>query len=131
MLRLQCLNRQKGNKALLIVNQKLKLDDLPSLEPVMYFNEDEMVKAVADIEKGILALNAPLHSDLETLLLENGSDQRSLYGFNIYFDKTIEYDSLINPPRNREAGFPRVSRDVADPKAREAIQEIVETWIQN
>lgn len=26
-------------------------------------------------------------------------------------------DSMINPPRNREAGFPRVGRDVADPAA--------------
>ena len=57
--------------------------------------------------------------------MENGSKQSSLYGFNIYFDGEIEYDSLINPPRNREAGFPRVGRDVADPRAREAIQEIV------
>ncbi len=81
----------------------------------MYFNEDEMVKAVADVDKGILELNAELHSDLEQMLLENGSDQKSFYGFNIYFDGEIEYDFMINPPRNREAGFPRVGRDVADP----------------
>ncbi len=69
--------------------------------------------------------------DLEELLLENGSSQRHLYGFNIYYDKEIEYDSMINPPRNREAGFPRVGRDVADPKAREAIKEIVDKWIKS
>ena len=56
---------------------------------------------------------------IEQMLLENGSDQKSLYGFNIYFDGEIEYDSMINPPRNREAGFPRVGRDVVDPVARE------------
>ena len=99
------------------------------MEDEMYFNEDEMVKAVADIDKGILALNAELHSDLEQLLLENGSDQKSLYGFNIYFDGEIEYDSMINPPRNREAGYPRVGRDVADPAAREIIRSLVEKWI--
>lgn len=95
----------------------------------MFFNDEEMVKAVADIDEGILAINAELHSDLEQLLLDNGSSQSSLYGFNIYFDKEIEYDSLINPPRNREAGFPREGRGVADPKARQAIEEIVEKWI--
>ena len=116
---------------MIIVEKVIQISELPNLEEVMYFDEDEMVKAVADIDKGILALNAPLHSDLESLLLENGSEQRHLYGFNIYYDKEIEYDSMINPPRNREAGFPRVGRYVADPQAREAIKEIVDKWIKS
>lgn len=48
----------------------------------------------------------------------------------LILDKTIEYDSLINPPRNREAGFPRVGRYVADPAARQKIAEVVNKWIQ-
>ena len=115
---------------MIIVSKVIPIDNLPNLEEKMFFNEDEMVKAVADVDKGILALNAELHSDLEQLLLENGSEQKSLYGFNIYFDGEIEYDSMINPPRNREAGFPRVGRDVADPVAREKIKELVEKWIK-
>ncbi|WP_049945693.1 MULTISPECIES: DUF5674 family protein [unclassified Butyrivibrio] len=115
---------------MIIVEEEIKIEQMPVLEDKMYFNEDEMVKAVADVDKGILALNAELHSDLEQMLLENGSDQKSLYGFNIYFDGEIEYDSMINPPRNREAGFPRVGRDVADPVAREKIKELVEKWIK-
>ena len=114
-----------------IIKQPIQLSDLSHLEQEMFFNEDEMVKAVADIERGTLALNAPLHSDLEELLLENGSAQKSLYGFNIYYDGMVEYDSMINPPRNREAGYPRAGRDVADPHARERIQEIVSQWIKN
>jgi len=115
---------------MIIVSKIIPLESLPKLEEKMYFNEDEMVKAVADIDKGILALNAELHSDLEQLLLDNGSAQKALYGFNIYFDGEIEYDSMINPPRNREAGFPRVGRDVADLVAREKIKELVEKWIK-
>ena len=84
-----------------------------------------------DIERGLLAVNADLHADLEELLLENGSEQKNLYGYNILYDGwEIEYDSLINPPRNREAGYPRVGRYVADPEARERIQEIVKKWIK-
>ena len=115
---------------MIIVDKEINIDQLSTLEDKLYFNDDEMIKAVADIDKGILALNAELHSDLEQLLLENGSNQKSLYGFNIYFDGEIEYDSMINPPRNREAGFPRVGRDVADPVAREKIRELVEKWIK-
>lgn len=78
-----------------------------------------MVKCVVDIEKELLAINAELHSDLEKYLLDNGSENKNLYGINILLDDyEIEFDSLINPPRNREAGFPRVGRDVVDPIAR-------------
>ncbi len=115
---------------MMIVSSIIPLESLPDLEEKMFFNEDEMVKAVADVDKDILAMNAELHSDLEQLLLDNGSDQKSLYGFNIYYDGEIEYDSMINPPRNREAGFPRAGRDVADPVAREKIKELVEKWIK-
>lgn len=115
---------------MLIVKEIINIQDLPELESEMFFNEEEMVKAVADIANDTLALNAELHSDLEQLLLENGANQKNLYGFNIYFDGEIEYDSMINPPRNRDAGYPRVGRDVADPHARKRIQEIVEKWIQ-
>ena len=124
-------NSEKAGIIMKIIKQPIQLTDLSKLEQEMFFNEDEMVKAVADIEQGTLALNAPLHSDLEEMLLENGSSQASLYGFNIYFDGEIEYDSMINPPRNRAAGYPRVGRDVADPHARERIQEIVRQWIKN
>lgn len=84
-----------------------------------------------DIEKDLLAINAELHSDLEKYLLDNGSNNRDLYGINILLDDfEIEFDSLFNPPRNREAGFPRVGRDVADPVAREKIVEVVNKWIE-
>ncbi len=90
-----------------------------------------MIKCVVDIEKDLLAINAELHSDLEKYLLDNGSNNRDLYGINILLDDfEIEFDSLINPPRNREAGFPRVGRDVADPVAREKIVEVVNKWIE-
>ena len=60
----------------------------------------DMVKAVVDIENKILAVDAELHSDLEELLLENGSKQENLWGINIYphepGEKFIEYTSLIN-----------------------------------
>lgn len=115
---------------MLILNERIKITELPTLEEKMFFDEDEMVKAVADIDKGLLALNAGLHVDLEQLLLDEGSSQKSLYGFNIYYDGEIEYDSMINPPRNREAGYPRVGRDVADPEARRRIEEVVRQWIQ-
>lgn len=90
-----------------------------------------MSKAVVDTGRELIAVNAELHSDLESLLLENGSEQRNLYGINILFDeREIEFDSMINSPRNREAGYPRAGRTVADPEARKRIEEVVSKWIE-
>ena len=43
-----------------------------------------MVKAVVDIEEELIAIDAELHSDLEELLLDNGSKQANLWGINLY-----------------------------------------------
>lgn len=103
---------------------------------VQYLNElaknfyGEMIKAVADVDKGLIALDAELHSDLERMLLENGSSQESLWGFNIYpqldGDDFIEFDSLINirPRQNNR------SRDVENPAIREEILSLVGKFIK-
>ena len=111
-----------------ILQERISKEDLKSLPGEQYF--EDMIKCVVDVDKELVAVNAELHCDLEEMLLENGSRQRSLYGINILFDDwEIEYDSMINPPRNREAGYPRVGRYVADPKARAKIEEVVKKWI--
>ncbi|MBI2871460.1 MAG: hypothetical protein HYY14_07125 [Candidatus Omnitrophica bacterium] len=60
----------------------------------------DMVKAVVDVERELIALDAELHADLEALLLENGSKQRGLWGINFYpaakADEWVEFDSMIN-----------------------------------
>ena len=59
-----------------------------------------LVKAVVDVERRILAVDAELHADEEALLLENGSKQKDLWGINLYLelkgDDFIEFDSMIN-----------------------------------
>ena len=60
----------------------------------------DLVKAVVDVERELLALDAELHADLEALLLQDGSQQQHLWGINLYPEITgegfIEFDSLIN-----------------------------------
>ena len=89
----------------------------------------DMIKCVADVKKGLLALDAELHADLERLLLENGSAGEDLWGFNLYPDEEgedfIEYDSLINIRSWQN----NPTRDVLDPDIREAIKQIVEQFI--
>ena len=112
-----------------ILDKKITYEQLFLIEEETFFHD--MMKCVVDTKRKLIAVNAELHSDLEQLLLDNGSDQHFLYGINILCDDNeVEFDSLINPPRNREAGYPRAGRDVADPKAREQIMEVVNLSIE-
>lgn len=95
-----------------------------------------MVKAVVDIHSGIICVDGELHSDLKSMLLGSGSKQEHLYGINLIwdpfpddYDSMIEFDSLINTPRNRDDGYPRAGRTDASPEKRKAIKTIVEKWV--
>src|SRR3989344_8143535 len=59
-----------------------------------------LVKAVIDIKKEIMVIDAPMHADEEKELLELGSHQDNLWGINLYPDLAnedfIEFDSMIN-----------------------------------
>ena len=50
----------------------------------------EMVKAVVDVERSVLAADAELHADLEAMLLEDGSKQKCLWSINLYPDLPVE-----------------------------------------
>lgn len=90
----------------------------------------DMVKVVVDVERQILALDAELHSDLESMLLENGSKQKDLWGINLYPDMReedfVEFDSLINirPSQGNR------SRGIVDKALRAKIVEIVSRKIK-
>ncbi|HLC76004.1 MAG TPA: DUF5674 family protein [Candidatus Peribacterales bacterium] len=60
----------------------------------------DMVKAVVDIERNIMAIGGELHADEEQMLLEQGSKQEHLWGINLYPDtmtaEWLEFDSMIN-----------------------------------
>ena len=89
----------------------------------------DMIKCVADVKRGLLALDADLHADLERMLLDEGSAQENLWGFNLWVeeegDDFIEYDSLINI-RSWQGNS---SRDVLDQEVRGKIENIVEKFI--
>jgi hypothetical protein len=89
-----------------------------------------MIKAVVDVEQGLLAVDAELHADLENMLLaENKSDQKDLWGVNLFLDKPkeewIEFTALINirPSMNNR------SMEVEDPDMRAKIRAIIEKLI--
>lgn len=109
---------EKIKNLMIVLDGKISIGQLSALEENLY---GDMIKAVADVRNNLLAVDAELHSDLERLLLENGSEQEDLWGFNIYPDMQgedfIEFDSLINirPRQNNR------SHDVEDAEVRRQI----------
>ena len=106
-----------------LVENTILIDELKSMSENMF---GTLVKAVVDIEKGIMVVDAELHSDEEELLLESESQQENLWGINLYPENVdnenwIEFDSMINI---RPASGNR-SRGIDDPKIRERITTIV------
>jgi hypothetical protein len=85
----------------------------------------DLIKAVVDLRRGIMLLDAELHADQEAELLAEGSAQRDLWGINLYPDVDgpdwLEFDSMINL---RPSSGNR-SRGVDDPAIREAIATLV------
>ena len=83
-----------------------------------------------DIEKEILAVGGELHADAESKLLDEGSKQTNLWGFNIYFgkseDERIQYTSLINiKPRQGNR-----SLEIGDASLRVKIKAIVDKRVK-
>ena len=80
-----------------IVENKISLLELREVAKEFYVT---MVKGVLDIEKEIIAFGGEYHADANEILIESGSRQSDVWGFNIYFDRPrdswIEYVSLIN-----------------------------------
>jgi hypothetical protein len=89
----------------------------------------DMVKAVVDVERKVMAIGGELHADEEQYLLENGSTQTNLWGINIYIDQplptAIEFDSMINV-RPSQANR---SRGVDNEELRKKIIEIVQSLL--
>lgn len=82
---------------MIIVKDGISIEELKKMAEEMF---GDLVKAVVDVERGIMAVGGELHSDEEALLLQDGSNQKNLWGVNLYpdiqTDEWIEFDSIIN-----------------------------------
>ena len=110
-----------------IIKDKISLEELKEMSAAKFGN---LVKAVVDIEKEIMAVDADLHADEEASLLEDGSSHKNLWGINIYPELTgadfVEFDSLINlrPSQGNR------SRGVDNREIQQKILEIVNKLVK-
>jgi hypothetical protein len=112
---------------IVLINKNIKVDDLKKIASKRH---GDLIKAVVDVEKGIIAIGGEMHADEEQFLLGNGSKQQNLWGINIYPDlgikEWIEFDSMINirPKQNN------CSRTIEDETLQNKIKEIVSSLVE-
>jgi len=110
------------------IDQTIAKIDLFPLELKGYVS---LVKVVVDVKRKVMIAGTSMHSDAESLLLEQGSEQANLWGINLYLKKSreewIDYDSMINLRPWQEND----SRGVDNPETRQKIREIVNSLVKD
>jgi len=101
---------------------RISIDELRRLAAGRF---GDLVKAVVDLERRVMIVDADLHADQEAELLAGGSRQQDLWGINLYPDLAgsdwLEFDSLIN----LRPSFGNRSRGVDAPATRDRIADLV------
>lgn len=88
---------------------------------------DSYIKLAVDIEKKTLAGGGTLHADCESVLLEDGSMQKDIWGADwIPFAHAVTFESLINIRPNQS----NYTMQVADLKLRDRIESIVRSLLE-
>ena len=90
----------------------------------------DMVKAVVDLDRRVMIVDADLHADQEAELLALGARQQDLWGINLYPDLPesdwLEFDSMIN----LRPSFGNRTRGVDDGATRERIATLVHALVR-
>jgi hypothetical protein len=105
------------------VTEHITIEELKKMSEKMFGG---MVKAVVDIERGIMVVDASLHADEESFLLEDGSKQEHLWGINLFPEQAgkdgfLVFDSMIN----LRPSWGNRTRGVDDPAIQKQIRQIV------
>ncbi|MFZ2484596.1 MAG: DUF5674 family protein [Minisyncoccia bacterium] len=111
-----------------IVKDKISREELKSLAHEQY---GDILKAVVDIEQGVMGVGGELHVDIQSILIEKDNSQaQNTWGINLYLDKTgedfIEFDSMIN----LKPASGNKTRGVESEEVREKIREIVNKLVK-
>ena len=107
--------------------EPISIADLRALVPGRF---RDFVKAVVDLRRGVMLLDADMHADQEAALLAEGAKQVDLWGINLYPEVEgpdwLEFDSMIN----LRPSFGNRSRGIDDPQTREAIAALLTSLVR-
>ncbi|MDD5750445.1 MAG: DUF5674 family protein [Candidatus Pacebacteria bacterium] len=110
-----------------IIDKRISCEDLAKIAKETF---DQVVKGAADIEEGRIAIGAEWHSECQEALVEQGSDGRNVWGFNIHLgqlkENRLEFFSLINI----KPSLGIRDMEIKDENIKQAIKAIVDKFIE-
>jgi hypothetical protein len=111
----------------IIKEQPITKGELQEIAKSMF---GDFVKAVVDVEQGIMAVGGEFHADGEALLMEQeGSKREHTWGINFRVDMPqehwIEFDSMVN----LKPSFGNRTRGVENMEVQKKIREIVQKLV--
>jgi hypothetical protein len=81
----------------------------------------EFIKLAVDIERGILAGGGAMHADCEMVLLNDGSQQKDVWGADwVPSTQSVEFDAIINIRPNQQ----NFSMTIQDSSIRQKVEII-------
>lgn len=91
----------------------------------------DIIKAVIDVEQGIMGVGGELHVDIQSQLIDNEHSRGDMtWGINLYLDKIgddfIEFDSMIN----LKPFLGNKSRGVENAEIQTKIREVVTALVR-
>jgi hypothetical protein len=111
-----------------IIKEPIALSEVAQMAAEQF---GDVIKAVVDVERGIMAIGPEMHAEGETLLMEaEGSKREHVWGINLYPEKIgndfLEFDSMIN----LKPAHGNHSRGVEDETIREKLRTIISRLIE-
>ena len=100
------------------------IDKIVTPQQIKKAQEDyeSYIKLTIDIDQEIIALGGEFHADAEKILLEQGSQQKNLWGGGLNLEtKLLEANAIIN--------YRGGSAEILEPKAREKFLKIAKKFL--
>ncbi len=89
----------------------------------------DMVKFVADLGRGLIAIGGELHADAELVLLDDGSRQSDLWGANYHPGRGPEGCLEFTSPINISPARGNRRMEIGDPALRDRVRALATSLI--
>lgn len=110
-----------------IVKDEISLQEVSRMAKEQY---GDMVKAVVDVEKEIMAIGGELHADANEAIIKSGSDQKDTWGISLYPEKDKDNQIVFNSFINVKPLSDNKSLSIESEQIKEKIRKIVSKLIK-
>ena len=111
----------------MILKDIISIQDVFDMEP-QYF--PDKVKFCLDLKRKVVAIGREMHTDMEYELIDDGSDDKDIFGGNILKSPvSVAWEAHPNIDRNRERSIGS-GRFITDENTKDELLAVISYWIR-